>query len=96
MTARRPAVTDRSAPVHLPTSEAAIWTEIMSGLPHVRPSAELEAFVGQVARMREAQRRIAAEGLIIADPKGYPIPHPAIEIEKRAQIEIRAWGGRFS
>lgn len=95
-TTRRPHPVDRSAPVHLPTSESSIWSEIMAAVPHLRPSAELEAFVGQVARMREAQRRIANEGLIIADPKGYPIPHPAIEIEKRAQAEIRAWGGRFS
>lgn len=48
----------------------------------------LEAFCGQVARLRDAQQRIAAEGLIIADPKGNPIPHPAIAIERAAAAEI--------
>ena len=49
---------------------------------------DLEAFCGQVARL-------AAEGSIIADPKGVPIPHPAIAIERAAQDEIRKWGNAF-
>ena len=57
--------------------------------------ADLEAYAGQVATLREAQARIAKEGLIIADPKGNPIPHPAIAIERVAQDEIRKWGSRF-
>ena len=55
----------------------------------------LEAFCGQVARLRDAQARLAAEGSIIADPKGVPIPHPAIAIERAAQDEIRKWGNAF-
>lgn len=93
---RQAGLTSDAPPEHLPPAEAAIWAELVERAPNLRPSVELEAFVGQVARLREAQRRIAAEGLIIADPKGYPIAHPAIEIEKRAQVEIRAWSGRFS
>lgn len=56
---------------------------------------DLEAFCGQVARLRDAQARLAAEGSIIADPKGVPIPHPAIVIERAAQDEIRKWGNAF-
>lgn len=56
---------------------------------------DLEAYCGQVARLRDSQRRIAAEGLVVADPKGHPIPHPAIAIERVAQDEIRKWGDRF-
>ena len=56
---------------------------------------DLEAFCGQVARLRDAQARLAAEGSIIADPKGVPIPHPAIAIERAAQDEIRKWGNAF-
>ena len=83
-----------SAPEHMPAAESEIWAQMVkSGAPE---GPELEAFVGQVARLREAQKRIAAEGLIIADPKGYPIPHPAIAIEKSAQAEIRAWGSKLS
>lgn len=85
-------------PAHLPESEAAIWSEIVRswGADADRVvGPELEAYCGQVARLREAQRRIAVEGLVTADPKGFPIPHPAIAIEKSAQAEIRAWGDRF-
>ena len=46
--------------------------------------------------MRDAQARIDAEGLIVADAKGNPIPHPAIALERAAQSEVRAWGDRFS
>ena len=56
---------------------------------------DLEASCGQVARLRDAQARLAAEGSIIADPKGVPIPHPAIAIERAAQDEIRKWGNAF-
>ena len=56
---------------------------------------DLEAFCGQVARLRDAQARLAAEGSIIADPKGVPIPQPAIAIERAAQDEIRKWGNAF-
>ena len=56
---------------------------------------DLEAYCGQVARLRDAQARLAAEGSIIADPKGVPIPHPAILIERAAQDEIRKWGNVF-
>ena len=83
-----------TAPEFMPDTERAIWDQMVAaGSPE---GPELEAFVGQVARLREAQRRIAAEGLITADPKGYPIPHPAIAIEKAAQAEIRAWGSKFA
>ena len=83
-----------TAPEFMPDAERAIWDQMVAaGSPE---GPELEAFVGQVARLRVAQRRIAAEGLITADPKGYPIPHPAIAIEKAAQAEIRAWGSKFA
>lgn len=82
-----------TAPDGMPEAERKIWQQMVdAGSPE---GPELEAFVGQVARLREAQRRITAEGLITADPKGYPIPHPAIAIEKAAQVEIRAWGSRL-
>ena len=60
-----------------------------------KPSPELEAYAGQVVRLRDAQRRLAAEGSVIADPKGNPIPHPALQIERMAQDEIRKWKGKI-
>ena len=56
---------------------------------------DLEAYCSQVARMRDAQARVDAEGLVVADVKGNPVPHPALSIEKAAQAEVRAWGERF-
>lgn len=56
---------------------------------------DLEAYCGQVALVRDSSARIAAEGTVIADPKGNPIPHPCVEIGRRAQAEVRAWAGRF-
>lgn len=29
------------------------------------------------------------------DAKGNPVPHPALAIEKAAQVEVRAWSERF-
>ena len=56
---------------------------------------DLEAYCGQVSRLRDAQARIAEEGLIVADAKGVPMPHPALVIERQAQDEIRKWGSAF-
>ena len=56
---------------------------------------DLEAYCGQVSRLRDAQARIAEEGLIVADAKGVPMPHPALLIERQAQDEIRKWGSAF-
>ena len=86
-------VTD--APEHLPADVAAVWIEVVEAVGAQCAGPDLEAYAGQVARLRDAQSRIAAEGAIVADPKGNPIPHPALAIEKSAQAEIRAWGDRF-
>lgn len=79
-------------------SVASIREEILKAYgegSEVIDGPDLEAYCGQVARLRDAQERLANEGLIIADPKGFPIPHPAIAIEKSAQDEIRKWGNAF-
>lgn len=85
-------------PKHLPADVAAAWQEVVDAYgddpnPILGPS--LEAYCGQVAILRGAQRRIAEEGLIVADTKGHPIKHPAIAIERSAQDEIRKWGDKF-
>jgi hypothetical protein len=58
-------------------------------------SAKIEAYAGQIVRMRDAQRRIDEEGLIVPDSKNHPVAHPAFEIERKAQDEIRKWGDTF-
>lgn len=55
----------------------------------------LDAYASQVATLRTAQARVEAEGMVIAGPKGDPIPHPCIAIAKAAQAEVRAWGSQF-
>lgn len=80
---------DRSAPGYLPEDVSRAWADLVAD--GVEPAPGFEALCGQVARMREAQRRVSSEGLVVADEKGRPVPHPALEIERRAQAEVRAW-----
>jgi len=56
---------------------------------------DLDAYCGQVAIVRETAERVSAEGTVIADAKGNPVAHPAVEIGRKAQAEVRAWAGRF-
>lgn len=87
-----------SAPEHMSDKARDVWTEVIARWGEMSwkvEGAELEAYCVQVARMRDAQARVDAEGLIIADEKGRPVPHPAIALEKQAHAEVRAWGGKF-
>lgn len=61
---------------------------IEKGLPPIKPPL-LEAAAIQVARMRDAAERVEQEGLLIADVKGNPIAHPALEIERLAAEQLR-------
>lgn len=81
-------------PKHLPDDVAAVWCELNQGASQQGP--DFEAFCGQVARLRDAQRRVSEEGLVVADEKGRPVPHPALDVERKAQVEVRAWGDRFT
>lgn len=48
-----------------------------------------------VSGPRPLQDRLDSEGLVVADAKGNPIPHPALALERQAHAEVRAWGDRF-
>ncbi len=85
-----------TAPDHLSPAACLVWAEVSGDIDVSGPEGPaLEAYCVQVARMRDAQTRIDAEGLIVADEKGRPVPHPALQIEKSAQVEVRAWIGRY-
>ena len=90
-----------SAPDHLSASARAVWCGVEDQFTAAGDEIgrvagpDLEAYCVQVARMRDAAGRIDSEGLVVADQKGLPAPHPAIELERRAQAEVRAWGDRF-
>ena len=84
------------APRHLSAEAKRVWVELVEAAGTDRiEGPDLEAYVGQVLILRDARKRIAKEGLITADPKGFPVPHPAIAIERAAQDEIRKWGNTF-
>jgi len=82
-----------SAPAHLSSAAALVWAELEDG--GLIPAPGFDAYCNQVAIERDAAARIAAEGLIVADAKGQPVPHPALDIQRRAQAEIRSWSGKF-
>jgi len=84
-------------PAHLPEDVGQVWLEYRNAglFYHLLMSPEFEAYAGQVVRLRDAQQRIAEEGMVVLDARGNPEPHPAIAIERAAQVEIRLWGDRF-
>lgn len=85
-----------TTPPHLPPDVAAVWVEIEAQLPTgTKLGADFEAYCGQVARLRDAQRRIHEEQLIVPDSKNQPVAHPALAIERTAQDEIRKWANKF-
>ncbi|QHO91936.1 hypothetical protein CWT12_12315 [Actinomyces sp. 432] len=83
-------------PTHLPDDVATIWQEVIDtyGDDSIAGPA-LDAYCSQVAVERAATRAIQSDGLIVEGPKGEPIPHPALELQRRAQDEIRKWGNQF-
>lgn len=58
--------------------------------PGERDAAAMEALASQIARMRDARRRVDDEGLIVLGARDQPMPHPALTIERSASAEIRA------
>lgn len=84
-------------PAHMDGDAATVWTEVVNAHhdPERIAGPDLEAYCGQVAMMRDARKRVAREGAIIADSRGTPMPHPAIALELKAQAEVRAWGDKF-
>ena len=85
-------------PDRLSSRAAAAWREVVAAHGHhagrvVGP--DLEVYCEAVGRAREAYERIAEEGMIVSDPRGAPIPHPALAIAKAAEATIDRLGGRF-
>jgi P27 family predicted phage terminase small subunit len=86
------------APDHLPEAVAIVWREIVASndLAGKVDRAALETFSTLMARMREARQRIEDEGMVVTDPRGRVIPHPALAVERATAEQIRAWGDRFA
>lgn len=93
-----PSAPNTEPPPNCPEDVATVWREIVAAWGAKAPKIvgpQLEAYCGQVARLRDAQSRIAKHGLIL-EVDGKPTgPHPALAAERSAQIEIRLWGDHF-
>ena len=78
-------------PVRLCSEVSAVWDEMALTVRPAIGAIGMEALCTQICRMRDAGKRIEAEGLVVADPRGNSVPHPAIVVEKAAQAEVRRW-----
>jgi P27 family predicted phage terminase small subunit len=85
-------------PAELPAAAADVWREIMESndLAGTIDRSALEAFCTLMARLREARQRVEDEGMVVKDPRGRVIPHPALAVERQTAEQIRAWGDRFA
>lgn len=90
--------TNTDPPEHLPDDVAAVWREIVAtnDLAGTVDRAALEAFCTLIARLRDARRRVNEEGMVVTDPRGRVVPHPALAVERQTAEQIRAWGDRFA
>lgn len=86
------------APDHLPEAVAIVWREIVASndLAGKVDRSALETFATLMARLREARQRVEEEGMVVTDPRGRVIPHPALAVERATAEQIRAWGDRFA
>jgi P27 family predicted phage terminase small subunit len=85
-------------PAHLSESAQRAWVEVVADLGVSVDGVEspaLESYAVAIGRMRDAQHRIDTEGMIVADDKGRPSPHPALAIEKAASAEVKRWLERY-
>lgn len=91
-------MTTPTPPKYLPDDVAEAWLQIVNdygdGWERIT-GPDLEAYAGQVARLRKAQRLLGQAGVLLKDKQGNPIQHPALDIERKAQDEIRKWGNTF-
>lgn len=51
----------------------------------------VSAYAAAVCRCEDARRSVDADGVIVADGRGQPVPHPGLAIERSAGAEMRAW-----
>ena len=87
------------APKHLTPDVAKVWLEQVAALDEEAPprlGPEFDAYCTCIARMRDAQQRIAAEELIVPDSKNAPVAHPAFAIERQCADDLRKWGRKFA
>lgn len=70
----------------------AVWDRVVEdrGVPATATGADgLAAYATAVARLEDARERIDRDGLIVADAKGQPVPHPALALERALQADLQ-------
>jgi len=87
-------------PVGLSAPAKAVWKQVVPELAEagVLRSVDLialEAFVSQVAVMREAQRGLRGASLLVKGSRGQPVRNPLLDVQAQAQAEVRKWCERF-
>lgn len=94
----QPEAAPAEPPDHMPEPVADVWREIVASndLAGRVDRAALETFATLVARLREARQRVEDEGMVVTDPRGRVMPHPALAVERSTAEQIRAWGDRFA
>jgi len=100
----RPAVIgDRAAP-RMPAGLSApaktVWQQVVpelveAGVVRTVDAVALEAFVVQVAVMRQAQRELKHAPLLVNGSRGQPVRNPLLDVLTTAQAEVRKWCERF-
>ncbi len=79
-------------PGHLSEAAAGVWRDVAAAmLAEGRTVHQVEAYSVLVARLRAAQERVDREGMIVADDRGRPVPHPALLIERECRADLRLW-----
>lgn len=90
---------DLTPPAHLSSDAREAWAEVTAASgPTLSPADApvLEQYAQAIATARQARQRVDAEGLIVADAKGSPVPHPALSVEAKALDTIRRLAPRFA
>lgn len=84
-------------PKKLPRSVQAVKDELLAEHPQADriQGPEFDAYCTCIARLRDAQRRIEHEKLIVPDSKNQPVVHPAFVVERQCMDELRKWGDKF-
>lgn len=76
----------------------AAWKEITDGVPQDVINVErggLESYAFALAVYRDAEARVRKEGLVVADEKGRPQPHPALKIQRDESRDVDHWLGVY-
>jgi len=77
----------------MPTDEA--MDRVRASVVAETPLPLVEAMASQVDAMRQARALVDADGVMVRDGKQNPIPHPCLELERKAQQALnelmRCW-----